>query len=62
MSAATIQRNQVTAYQRPVNEVLATRLASYGRNELTEEKPLPWWLCGRHAQHPEYGCAKPDSH
>jgi Cation transporter/ATPase, N-terminus len=43
MSAATIQRNQVTAYQQPVNEVLATRLASYGRNELTAEKPLPWW-------------------
>jgi Ca2+-transporting ATPase len=59
MNATTIQRNQVTAYQQPVNEVLATlgtdgrrglsqgearaRLEKYGRNELTAEKPVPWW-------------------
>ena len=59
MSAATIQRNQIPPYQQPVDEVLATlgtdgrrglsqeearaRLESYGRNELTTEKPVPRW-------------------
>ena len=59
MSAATIQRNQIAPYQQPVDEVLATlgadersglsqgearaRLESYGRNELTAEKPSPGW-------------------
>jgi Ca2+-transporting ATPase len=51
--------NHTAPYQPPVDEVLATldtdgrrglsqeearaRLASYGRNELTAEKPAPWW-------------------
>jgi Ca2+-transporting ATPase len=51
--------NHTAPYQLPVDEVLATldtdgrrglsqeearaRLASYGRNELTAEKPAPWW-------------------
>jgi Ca2+-transporting ATPase len=51
--------NQTAPYQQPVEEVLATlgtdgrcglsqdearaRLAIYGRNELTAEKPVPWW-------------------
>ena len=59
MSTTTIQRNQETAYQQPVDEVLAAlgadgrrglsqgesraRLESYGRNELTAEKPVPGW-------------------
>ena len=59
MSTATIQRNQITAYQQPVDEVLAAlgtdarrglsegearaRLESYGTNELTAEKPVPAW-------------------
>ena len=57
MSTATIQRNQITAYQQPVDEVLAAlgtdarrglsegearaRLERYGKNELTAEKPVP---------------------
>jgi P-type Ca2+ transporter type 2C len=59
MSAATIQRDQLTAYQKPVDEVLTAlgtdaqrglnegqaraRLERYGRNELTAEKPVPAW-------------------
>jgi P-type Ca2+ transporter type 2C len=59
MSTATIQRNQMTAYQQPIDEVLAAlgtdarrglsegeaqaRLKRYGKNELTAEKPIPWW-------------------
>ena len=59
MSTATIQRNQITAYQQPIDEVLAAlgtdarrglsegeaqaRLKRYGKNELTAEKPIPRW-------------------
>ena len=59
MSAATIQRDQMTAYQQQVEEVLTAlgtdarrglsekealaRLERYGRNELTAEKPVPAW-------------------
>ena len=59
MSTATIQQDQITAYQQPVDEVLAAlgtdaqrglsegearaRLESYGKNELTAEKPVPAW-------------------
>ena len=59
MSAATLQQTEATAYQQPVDEVLAAlatdaqlglsageaqaRLERYGRNELTAEKPVPGW-------------------
>ena len=59
MSAASIQRNQMTAYRQPVEEVLTgldtdersglregqaqARLERYGRNELTAEEPVPAW-------------------
>ena len=59
MSTAAIQRNQITAYQQAIDEVLAAlgtdarrglseeeaqaRLERYGRNELTGEKPIPRW-------------------
>lgn len=59
MSAASIQRNQIAAYQQPVEEVLTgldtdersglsegeaqERLKRYGRNELTAEEPVPGW-------------------
>ena len=59
MSAATIQRDQMTAYQQQGEEVLTAlgtdarrglsekealaRLERYGRNELTAEKPVPAW-------------------
>ena len=59
MSTATIQRNQITAYQQPIDQVLAAlgtdarrglsegeaqaRLKRYGKNELTAEKPIPRW-------------------
>ena len=59
MSTATIQRNQIIAYQQPVDEVLAAldtdarrglsqgeaqaRLERFGKNELTVEKPIPPW-------------------
>src|SRR5688500_16236524 len=55
----TIQQTDMTAYQQPVESVLAglrtdgqrglsegeaqTRLGQYGRNELTAEKPVPAW-------------------
>ncbi len=58
-STATVQRDPITPYQQPVDEVLATlgtyagrglsqgearaRLERYGRNELTAEKPVPGW-------------------
>ena len=54
-----MQRNQITAYQQPIDEVLAAlgtdarrglsegeaqaRLKRYGKNELTAEKPIPPW-------------------
>ena len=54
-----MQRNQITAYQQPIDEVLAAlgtdarrglsegeaqaRLKRYGKNELTAEKPVPPW-------------------
>ena len=59
MSATTMQRDQIPAYQQPVDEVLTTldtdarrglsdgearaRLDRYGKNELTAEKPVPRW-------------------
>ncbi|MGH9939251.1 MAG: cation-translocating P-type ATPase [Blastocatellia bacterium] len=59
MSAATIERDQITAYQQSVDEVLAAldtdarrglsegearaRLERYGRNELTAEQFVPAW-------------------
>src|SRR5687767_1607091 len=59
MSGATMQRDQITSYQPPVDEVLTAlgadagrglsaeearaRLEGYGRNELTTEKPVPAW-------------------
>ena len=59
MNTAAIQRNEITAYQQPIDEVLAAlgtdalrglsegearaRLENYGRNELTAEKPIPRW-------------------
>jgi P-type Ca2+ transporter type 2C len=59
MSSTTLQHEQITAYQQPVDEVLATldtdarrglsagearaRLEKYGKNELTAEKPIPAW-------------------
>ncbi|MGH7795258.1 MAG: cation-translocating P-type ATPase [Candidatus Binatia bacterium] len=59
MSTTTFQQDQRTAYQQPVDEVLITldtdarrglstgearaRLESYGKNELTAEKPVPAW-------------------
>jgi P-type Ca2+ transporter type 2C len=59
VSTATVQRNQITAYQQPIDEVLAAlgtdarrglsegeaqaRLKKYGKNELTAEKPIPGW-------------------
>ena len=59
MNTAAIQRNEITAYQQPIDEVLAAlgtdalrglseaearaRLEHYGRNELTAEKPIPRW-------------------
>jgi Ca2+-transporting ATPase len=59
MSTATVQRDQMTFYQQPVDEVLVAfntdarrglskgearaRLERYGRNELTAEKPVPAW-------------------
>jgi Ca2+-transporting ATPase len=59
MSTTTIHQDQVAAYQQPVDEVLAklqtdaqsglsekearARSKSYGKNELTAEKPVPAW-------------------
>jgi Ca2+-transporting ATPase len=59
MSAATLQQEQIPAYQQPVDEVLAAldtearsglspwearaRLERYGTNELTAETPVPAW-------------------
>ena len=59
MSADTLQRDAIAAYRQPVHEVLAAlrtdghrgltrqeakaRLAHYGRNELTADKPVPAW-------------------
>jgi Ca2+-transporting ATPase len=59
MNTAAIQRNEITAYQQPIDEVPAAlgtdalrglsegearaRLENYGRNELTDEKPIPRW-------------------
>jgi len=59
MNTATIEQDQMTAYQKPVDEVLTTldtnaqsglsegesraRLDKYGKNELTAEKPVPAW-------------------
>jgi P-type Ca2+ transporter type 2C len=59
MSTTPSQQDQITAYQQPVGEVLTTldtdarrglsagearaRLARYGKNELTIEKPVPAW-------------------
>jgi P-type Ca2+ transporter type 2C len=59
MSTATIQRDQISAYQQPVDEVLTAlgmdarrglskaeaqaRLERHGKNELTAEKPVPTW-------------------
>jgi len=59
MSTATIEQDQMTAYQKPVDEVLTAlntdaqrglsetearaRLERYGKNELTAEKPVPAW-------------------
>jgi Ca2+-transporting ATPase len=59
MSTATIQQNQITAYQQPIGGVLAALgtdgrrglneaeaqawLKRYGKNELTAEQPIPWW-------------------
>ena len=59
MSTATLQQDQVAPYQQPVDAVLAVlstdaqsglsqgeaqaRLKSYGKNELTAEKPVPAW-------------------
>jgi P-type Ca2+ transporter type 2C len=59
MNPVANQRNQITAYQRPVDEVLTelgtdarrglsqaeaqARLESHGRNELAAEKPVPAW-------------------
>ncbi len=59
MSTATIERDQMTPYRQPVDEVLAAlgvdaqkglseaearaRLERYGKNELTAEKPVPAW-------------------
>jgi Ca2+-transporting ATPase len=58
MSTATIQRDQIPTYLRPVDAVLTaldtsarglsegvarTRLERFGRNELTAEKPVPAW-------------------
>src|SRR5215207_8613055 len=59
MSAAAVERDGTTAYQLPVDELLAVlgtdarrglggaeaqaRLEKYGRNELTAEEPAPRW-------------------
>jgi P-type Ca2+ transporter type 2C len=59
MSTATVQPDQITPYQQPVDKVLAAfdtdarsglsggearaRLERYGRNELTAEKAVPAW-------------------
>jgi P-type Ca2+ transporter type 2C len=59
MSAAQVQRERTEAYQQSVDEMLAAlgadarrglsggearaRLAKYGKNELTAEKPVPAW-------------------
>jgi P-type Ca2+ transporter type 2C len=59
MSTTTLHHDQITAYQRPVDDVLAAldtdarvglsegearvRLDRYGKNELTAEKPVPAW-------------------
>ncbi|MEX0805024.1 MAG: cation-translocating P-type ATPase [Candidatus Binatia bacterium] len=59
MSTTTIQRSEIAPYQQPVDDVLAAldtdarrglsqgearaRLESYGKNELTAEKPVPAW-------------------
>ncbi len=59
MSAAAVERDETTAYQQPVDELLAVlgtdarrglggaearaRLEKYGRNELTAEAPAPRW-------------------
>jgi Ca2+-transporting ATPase len=59
MSAGTIQQDQRSPFQQPVDEVLAAfeteaqkglsergvraRLERYGRNELAAEKPVPLW-------------------
>jgi P-type Ca2+ transporter type 2C len=59
MNPVATQRNQITAYQQPVDEVLTelgtdarrglsqaeaqARLESHGRNELAAEKPTPAW-------------------
>ncbi|MCK6561793.1 cation-translocating P-type ATPase [candidate division KSB1 bacterium] len=59
MSTGTMRQNQANPYQQPVEEVLAAfdtdahrglskaearaRLETYGKNELTAEKPVPWW-------------------
>ncbi|HSE22929.1 MAG TPA: cation-translocating P-type ATPase [Pyrinomonadaceae bacterium] len=59
MTAATFQLERVAPYQQDVDQVLTTlgtdahngltekearaRLGRYGKNELTAEKPVPWW-------------------
>src|SRR3954451_14194826 len=59
MSTTTLQRDQINAYQQPIDELLPVfhtdaqnglteaearaRLDRYGRNELTAEKPVPAW-------------------
>jgi P-type Ca2+ transporter type 2C len=59
MTAQAIERDQIPAYQQAFSEVLAAlhtderhglsesearaRLARYGRNELTADKPVPAW-------------------
>ena len=59
MSAATSQQEQLAPYRQPVDAVLTVlstdaqsglskgeaqaRLKSYGKNELTAEKPVPAW-------------------
>ena len=59
MSAAAVERDWTTAYQQPVDELLAVlgtdarrglggaeaqaRLEKYGPNELTAEEPAPHW-------------------